>query len=226
MNPSIQILQNSFAELSSQVIVFIPNLIIGLAFIGLGWLVGISFEQILVYAGKRSKVDSFLDHPEVHSFLAYWHVRLSVGRFLGIIIKWFIFVAFLLAALQASGLTQVGAFLTQSISVYIPEVIVAITMLFFGVIGARILKKAIIGSTRILGLDTARFLGNFGSYAVWITVMILVLSELGLNPDFIKVLFIGTVAGFSLAFGLAFGLGGKEVAAKILEHLYKDKPSA
>ncbi|MFA5830785.1 MAG: hypothetical protein WC878_03070 [Candidatus Paceibacterota bacterium] len=225
MNPSIEILKNSFEGLGSQVIVFIPNLIIGLAFIGLGWLIGTSFEKILVYAGKRFKLDSFFDYPEVRSFLAHWHVRLDIGLFLGMLIKWFIFIAFLLSALQASGLSQVGDFLNQAISVYLPQVIIAIIILFFGMIGAKTAKNIIIGITGVLGSGASHFLGNFGSYAIWITTMILVLLKLGLNADLMRALFIGIIAGFSLAFGLAFGLGGKDVAAKILEHFYKNKNS-
>jgi hypothetical protein len=225
MNPSIEILKNSFEGLGSQVIVFIPNLIIGMAFIGLGWLIGTSFEKILVYAGKRFKLDSFFDYPEINDFLAYWRVRLDIGLFLGMLIKWFVFIAFLLSALQASGLSQVGGFLNQAISVYIPQVIVAVMALFFGAIGARILKKVIMGFTKVLGPGTSHFLGNFGSCVIWVTTMVLVLSQLGLRSDLMQVLFIGIVAGFSLAFGLAFGLGGRDVAGKILEHLYKNKSS-
>lgn len=222
MNPFIEILRQSFVVLFSTIVGFIPNLIIALALVALGFIVGTSFEKVIAHFVRLLKVNELLDGTEVRKFLVRGGMRLDAGLFLGGLVKWFIIIAFLMAALQAVGLTQVNMFLTAVILNYIPQVIIATLMLLVAAVGARAVKTAVTSSTKALGVSAAHFLGAIASYAIWIGTFILVLSQLGIAADFMKILFIGIVAMFSLAFGLAFGLGGKEEAALLLAKMRKD----
>lgn len=222
MNPFIEILQQSFAVLFSNVIGFIPNLIVALALILLGFIVGASFEKVIVHFARVLKIDPLLESAGVQSFLSRGGVHLNTGLFLGGLVKWFIIVAFLMAGLQTVGLTQVNVFLTTVILNYIPQVIIATLMLLVAAVGAKATKTAITSSTKTLGVSTAHFLGTIASFAIWLGTIIFVLSQLGIAADFMKILFISIVSMFSLAFGLAFGLGGKEEAALILSKIRKE----
>lgn len=222
MNPFIEILRQSFVLLFSNIIGFIPNLIVALALIGLGFIVGTSFEKVIAHFVRVLKINELIDGAGVRNFLSRGGLRLDVGLFLGGLVKWFIVIAFLMAGLQAVGLTQVNTFLTTVILNYIPQVLIATLMLLVAAVGARAVKTAVTSSTKALGVSAAHFLGAIASYAIWIGTFILVLSQLGIAADFMKILFIGIVAMFSLAFGLAFGLGGKDEAALLLAKMRKD----
>jgi hypothetical protein len=47
---------------------------------------------------------------------------------------------------------------------------------------------------------------------------IMALAQLGIAQEFMYTLFTALVAGLALAFGLAFGLGGRDAAARAIEH--------
>lgn len=222
MNPFIEILQQSFALLFSNIVGFIPNLIIALALLALGFIVGASFEKVIAHFVRVLKIDPLLETAGVQSFFARGGIHLNTGLFFGGLVKWFIIIAFLMAGLQAVGLTQVNTFLTTVILNYIPQVIIATLMLLVAAVGAKATKTAITSSTKTLGVSVAHFLGAISSFAIWLGTIILVLSQLGIAADFMKILFIGIVSMFSLAFGLAFGLGGKEEAALILSKMRKE----
>jgi small-conductance mechanosensitive channel len=66
-------------------------------------------------------------------------------------------------------------------------------------------------------LRTANFLGNVTKWAIWIFAIMAALIHLGVAPEMIQTLFMGVVVALSLAFGLAFGLGGQEMAARLLD---------
>lgn len=222
MNPFIEILQQSFALLFSSIIGFLPNLIVALALVALGFIVGASFEKVIMHFVRLLKINELLDGTEAQKFLSRGGLRLDAGLFLGGLVKWFVIIAFLMAGLQSVGLTQVNAFLTTVVLNYIPQVIIATLMLLVAAVGARAMKTTITSSTKALGTPAAHFLGAVASYAIWVGTIIFVLSQLGIAPDFMKILFIGIVGMFSLAFGLAFGLGGKEEAALLLAKMRKD----
>jgi hypothetical protein len=64
-------------------------------------------------------------------------------------------------------------------------------------------------------------LGDIISSVAWILAILAILYQLKIVPDLILTIFIGFVLFIVLFFGLSFGLGGKDFAAKILEDLEK-----
>lgn len=221
MSPFIEILQTSFSSLFVNVAVFLPKLIAGIVLIGVGFLVGVSFEKVIAHIVRMFKVDELLARAGVRAALSRGGIRLDAGLFFGGLVKWFIITAFLMGGLQAVGLTQVSAFLQAVILSYIPQVIIAALMLLCAAVGASVAQKAVTHSTNVLGAPSAHLLGAIASYSIWIGTTIFILAQLGIAPDFMKILFTGVVGMVSLAFGLAFGLGGRDVAGRVLEKLEK-----
>lgn len=221
MNPFIEILQQSFSALLASVAGFLPNLIAGVVLVALGFAVGISFEKVIAHMFRVIKIDEFLEGVGVRAFLSRGGVRLDSGLFFGGLVKWFIVVAFLMAGLQAIGLTQVNAFLGAVILAYIPQVIIAALMFLCAAVGAQAAKKVIVSSTKAFGAPAGHLLGAIASFSIWIGTFIFIFAQLGIAADFMKILFIGIVGTVSIAFGLAFGLGGRDTAARLLEKLEK-----
>lgn len=223
MNPFIEILQQSFVVLPMSIGGFIPNLIAAFVLIAFGFIIGAAFEKVVApFIVRVLKIDELLGGAGMRNFLARGGVRLDAGLFLGGLIKWFIVMAFLMAGLQVVGLAQVNAFLSAVILNYIPQVIIAALMLMVAAVGARAVKTLITSSMKAFGVPAAHFLGAVASVAIWTGTIIFIFSQLAIAPDFMKILFTGIVAMFSLAFGLAFGLGGKEEAATLLAKMRKD----
>ncbi len=222
MESFITILQQSFGSLAVGVIAFLPRIIIAFSLLGLGFLVGESFQKVIVHIMRALKIDTFLEGAGVKSFLSRGGIRLDAGAFLGILVKAFIVIAFLIAAFEVVGLSQANTFLNEVVITYIPQVIIATLILLFAAIGANVAKKTITGSTKALGIEAANLLGVVASVALWLFGFIFALAQLGVATQFMQTLFAGIIAMLALAGGLAFGLGGRDAAARFLEKIGKE----
>jgi len=110
-------------------------------------------------------------------------------------------------------------FLNDVVLFYLPQVIVAVLILLIAAILGEFVKNFITGAARAAEMSSAHFLGSMAKWAIWIFAFLAALIQLNVATTFLNTLFAGVVVAMSLAFGLAFGLGGQNAAAKYLEHL-------
>lgn len=213
------VLAASFQNLWIGVIGFVPNLIISLVIFLVGWAVGSILGSWVAQVIKSLKIDTFLESVGIEEVVEKAGFRLDGGKFIGWLVKWFVIVAFLLAALDAVGLTTVNSFLQSVVLGYIPNVIVAALMLIIAAPIAETLKKVVTGSAKAADItpSAAATLGTITRWAVWVFAFIAALLQLGIAREFLLTIFTGFVAMIALAGGLAFGLGGRDAAAKYIE---------
>jgi hypothetical protein len=134
-------------------------------------------------------------------------------------VKWFVIVIFLVASLQILGLTQVNIFIQQVVLLYLLQVIVAALILVVGAVVADTASRIISGAAMAAGMSASGVAGTVARYAIWIFAVLAALGQLGVATPFVQTLFTGIVVALSLAFGLAFGLGGQEAAARFIENV-------
>ncbi|HAJ44767.1 TPA: hypothetical protein DCL87_02360, partial [Candidatus Azambacteria bacterium] len=125
------------------------------------------------------------------------------------------------AALDVLGLTQVNVFLQQIIA-YLPSVIVAAFILVAAALIANAAYRIVIGSARGADLPSSGLLAGIAKWSIWIFAILAALYQLGIAGPLIQTIFTGFVAMVVIAGGLAFGLGGKDAAARYLEKLKQD----
>jgi len=222
ISDSVGYLQQSFADLSSALLMFVPQLIIGIVIFVLGWLVGAILGRIVSQVINALRVDGALRSAGVEDVLARGGFSLNTGYFFGELVKWFIIVAFLIAALEVLGLTQVNLFLQQVVLLYIPNVIVAAIIILLAAVIADLAKKVVVASAKATGAMSAHFAGGVAKWSIWVFAILIALAQLNIATEFMQMLFLGVVTALSLAFGLAFGLGGKEAAADYIKKLRDD----
>jgi len=171
---------------------------------------------------RAIKLDNMLKSVGTDTVMERAGFSLDSGKFFGTLVKWFFVVVFLVAALDVIGLSQVNLFLQDVVLGYLPRVIVAALILAVGAIVAHTISGIVAGGARAASVPSAKFAGGVAKWAVWIFAILAALSQLGIAGAFAQTLFTGLVAMLALAGGLAFGLGGKESAARYLESLRKD----
>jgi hypothetical protein len=219
VDQSVGAVQGAFNDLWFTVIQYLPPILGALILLILGWIFGIVLYRVVVEIVKVLRLDEALRAAGVHETAREAGFRLDIGRFLGTLVEWFIILWFLDAALEVLNLSRVTVFLEQVCLLYLPQVIVAALILVLGAIVADVLKNIVSGSARAAGSPSANFAGAIAKWAIWIFAILAALDQLGIASNFVETLFTGIVIAISIAFGLAFGLGGKEQAARILEHI-------
>jgi len=142
--------------------------------------------------------------------------HLDSGAFLGTLVKWFIILVFLIAALQILNLSAVTFFLQAVVVSYLPNVIIAVLILLVTAVIAEVAQGVVAGGARAAGITAAGLAGTVARWAIWIFGITAALSQLQIAQGIIQPLFTGVVVALSLAFGLAFGLGGQEAASSFL----------
>ena len=214
-----QVLTQSFQDLWLGIVAFIPNVIVAIVIFLLGWLVGAALGRVVAQVIKSLKVDMALKSTGLSDAVERAGFKLDTGAFLGALVKWFFIVVFLVASLDVLGLTQVNLFLQSVVLSYLPQVIVACLIIIVAAVIAEALKDVVVGAAKAAGVHSAGFAGSLAKWAVWIFAILAALAQLQVATAFVQTLFTGIIVAVSLAFGLAFGLGGQEAAARYIERV-------
>ncbi len=197
---------------------FTPNFVFAVVVFILGWFVGSFVAKAVEQVFGMLKVDSLLVTIGAEELAHRAGVNLNSGRFVGALVKWFFIVVFFLSSLALVGLNDVSIFLQTSVLVVLQQVIISAFVLVIAAFVAQTASKVVLASAKGAGVDKANLLSTVTKYLVWIFAFIIVLDKLGLG-DYMHILFGGVVAMLALAGAIAFGLGGRDVAARFLEKL-------
>lgn len=198
---------------------FVPNLIVAIIIFIVGWVVGSIVGKALTQVISALKIDKIFASAGADEIMSKAGMKLDVGAFLGGLVKWFIVIVFLMTSLEILQLTQVTDFLREVVLSYLPQVIIAALILIVATVISDAMGKVVSGFAKAGNVRSANMLGTITRYAIWIFAFIIALSELGIAPQFMQILFTGLIGMLALAGGLAFGLGGKEAAGSAIAHI-------
>jgi len=212
-------IQQSFQEVWLNFVIFVPNIVAAIIIFAIGWIIGAILGRITAQVVDALKVDNALRSAGFEEVVNRGGFTMSSGALLGGLVKWFIIIVALLAAVDILRLQQVALFLNGVVLYYLPQVIVAVLILLIAAVLGEFVKNFVAGAARAADISSAHFLGSLAKWSIWIFAFIAALIQLDIATSFLNTLFAGVVIALSLAFGLAFGLGGQEAAAKYLEHL-------
>lgn len=202
----------------------IPQVLGALLIILVGWVISSILARIIREVLERAGADrAFARHGgDVYGSRSSEFVPSVVASE---IVKWIVRFIFLVAAANVLGMPQVSELLNE-VLLWIPNLIVAAIILLVAPLLARFVRGAIEVGAGEMGFSNARLLGRIAEVAIVAFAVLIAINQLGIAADLINILFIGIVAAVSLAFGLAFGLGGRETAARLTEQWYASASSA
>jgi hypothetical protein len=220
MNPNfISSLEQTVAFMSGQVMVSLPMVLFALIVIIAGWLLANLVKKIVVKVFTHLQINRLLDNAGVDKITERAGYKLDAGYFVGTLVKWFILVVAFVVALDILRLQQVSFFLQDVVLNYLPKVIVAVLILFGALIIAKVASEAMGAALRASGVVKAMFLQKVAYYAIIFFAVLAALNQLQIAQELVQMLFAGIVFATSLAFGLAFGLGGREAAARYIDEV-------
>ncbi len=168
---------------------------------------------------RRAKVDTAFSTLGWSKQLSSIGLDMKPSTVVAWLVKWFVIIATFSVVINVVGAPQLSSFLNDVLA-YVPNVIIAVVVLIVGSLVANAVRTAV---TRVV--DTAQNVGNTALvvnvpyYAIMTVTVLAALNHLGIGGAMVDILFTGIVAALSLALGLAFGLGGKEHAARALDRM-------
>jgi hypothetical protein len=197
----------------------IPAIIGALLLLVIGWVLSNVADRLVTTLLQRAGADRLLAErgPEVYGQAV---TRFTPSEIAGDVVKWVIRLLFLIAAANLLGLTQISLLLNQII-LWLPNLVVAAVVLLVAPLFAKFVRGAIeVGAGR-MGFSNAPILGRIAEIAIIAFAVIIAINQIGIAGNLVATLFNGLVFAVAIAFGLAFGLGGQEVAAEITRGWYR-----
>ncbi|OGI67979.1 hypothetical protein A2738_03995 [Candidatus Nomurabacteria bacterium RIFCSPHIGHO2_01_FULL_42_15] len=219
----------SLQELWWGFIQFTPKLLIAIIFFVVGWIIGNIIARALEQVFNALKIDNLLKSVGVDGFFRKAGMNLNSGYFIGQLAKWFVIIVFLLPSLSLvfpadplTGTNVIASFLQVQVLGYLVKVIIAALILIIAAVVSQALSNTVTAGAKSMGVSTANLFGTVAKYAVWIFAFIIALGQLGVADYYMSVLFTGIIAMISIGGALAFGLGGKDAAARFISKVSEE----
>jgi hypothetical protein len=210
----------SFTNVLAQIISFLPAILGAIVVLLIGWLISGVLARLLERGLKTIGLEHAVVRSGVGDFIARSGTTWTVSKIIAELVKWIIRLIFIQAAAGLLGMPQLTSII-NSIILFIPNVIVAMAIIVIGALIARFLARLVQGSVAEMGVANPIFFARLTQYAVIGFSVVAAINQLGIARAVVNTLFIGLVASIALAVGLAFGLGGRDVAGQITRGWYE-----
>jgi len=199
---------------------FIPVLIGAILIFVIGWFIAIGIGKLIAEILTRIKFNQLFEKAGWGEALEKAGLKVNAAEFVGVIVKWVLVIVFLLAAVEILGFVEFAGFL-RSVLAYLPNVVVAVLIFVVTVIVVDIVEKIVRAAVEGVKVGYGHLVSAIIKWSIWIFAVLAILHQLGIAKPFMETLFTGFVAMLVISLGISFGLGGKEVAAEILQDLKK-----
>ncbi|BDE07946.1 hypothetical protein WPS_32220 [Vulcanimicrobium alpinum] len=194
----------------------IPNILGALILLIIGWVIAGIVGGLVTKLAQGVHVDTVGNRVGVNNFLEKSGSKLKASNVIGEIVKWVVRLVFIEMAAEQLGMPQISIIINQILG-FIPNILVAMVILGVGAFLGQLLGAIVRGAASEAMVGNSGLLAKLTSGAVMAFAIIAALNELNVAPVVVNTLYIGLVSALALALGLAFGLGGRETAARLTE---------
>jgi HAMP domain-containing protein len=206
---------NALSNAMNLILTFIPRLIGFLVILIVGLIIAVLVSRALTLLLRKVGFDRLSDRIGLTRFEQRMGVHMDAAGILGRVVYWFILLIFLVPAADALGLTAVSNILNTLVA-FLPNVFVAILVLFLGTLAATVVADLVRGATASANIGNPNIFAGIARWAIIGFAALVALEQLQISPSLLNELFGAIVAAVAIAIGLAFGLGGQDAARRWL----------
>lgn len=222
MQQQIDVFVASLTSFWTQLAAFVPQLLAALVLLFLGWILANVVRSAVSKILDTLKFDELGKKTGIEAFMRQGNIDLTLSRLIANLIYWIILLVVIVTVANSLGLTTVAE-LFNKVVFYLPNIIVAVLVLVFGVLVARFINRLVFAYLNNMGVEGALTLSTLAEYAVIIFVVFVALEQLQIGTHLLTSAFQIGFGAIGLAFALAFGLGGKDWAAGVIKRLTEKK---
>jgi hypothetical protein len=219
---SIDMLLETSRQFLQQTAAFLPHLVSAMAIVLIGWLVAKAVRFALEKALRAVNFNVLTERAGTDHFLQLGGLHGDTTTVFGLFAYWVVILAALIAAFNALQLPYITELL-QRIEYFMPKVLVAMLVVVCGSYFARFVGEAVNTYCVDAQIPDADILGKIARYLIMTFVVMIALSQVEVGGDIVQRTFLIILAGLVLALALAFGLGGRDWAATMLERWWPQK---
>jgi flagellar biosynthesis protein FliQ len=195
---------------------FLPRLAVALIVFIVGWILAKVARYSIMKGLRAVNFHVVTQRAGLDGFFKQGGIRADTTEIIALIVYWLVILGALVVGFNMLGLIYVTDLLGRVI-LFVPKVLVALLVLAFGAYFARFIANAVTAYCKNVHMQDAEILGRLAQYAILTFVILIALDQVNIGGDIVRQSFLIILAGVVFALALAFGLGGKEWAAELLE---------
>jgi len=205
-------------EMLTRIMAYLPVLLGALVILIVGWIVAKIIRSIVNGVLKVVRFDALADKAGISEVLRKGDLKITARQVVSSLVYWLIIIMVLVMAANALGLPKASDILS-SLFAYVPKVIAALLVLVVAMFLANFVSGIVKIAAGNAKLPKPQLLAGISRWAIIIFAVTTALVQLGIAPFLVTATFNTILGGIILALALAFGLGGKDAAARYLEEL-------
>ena len=205
-------------EMLTRVMAYLPVLLGALIIFVIGWLVAKTLKRIVEWLLKTLHFETLAEKAGVSEAMRKGDLKMSVSQIISGLVYWLIMIMVLVMVVNALGMPKASDIL-ERLFAYIPRVIAALFVLVVAMFLATFVSGIVRTTAANAKLPQPELLAGISRWAIIVFAVTISLAQLGIAPMFVTTTFNILLAGIVLALALAFGLGGKDAAARYLDEL-------
>jgi hypothetical protein len=202
-----------FEDAFSSLMTFIPRLVGALVILLIGYIVAKAIGKLVSKLLNKVGFNHWMDRAGVTGVLQRSGTGLTAADLLGKVVFWFVFLITFTMFASALGVPEISDFMSSMLS-YIPKIFAAIVILCLAALFANFIAAVIRGATG------NEMLAKIGRIAILVYAAFAALTQLGIATHLTGNTLLIVLGAAGLAAGLAFGLGGRDMAAGTLERVF------
>ena len=201
---------------------FLPRLLLAVIIVIAGWIIAKAVRFAIDRGLRAVNFHVVTERAGIDGFLRDGGIRGDFTALVAVLFYWIVILAALVMGFNLLGLSYITDLLSEVLR-FVPKVMVALLILAFGAYFARFVGNAVCAYCRNIHLQDADLMGAVARYAILTFVILVALDQVNIGGDIVRQTFLILLAGVVLALALAFGLGGRDWAADLLERWWPRK---
>lgn len=207
-------------QMLTRILAYLPILLGTLAILIVGWIIAKAIRRSIDWLLKLVRFDTLADKAGVSEILRKGDLKISASELISGIVYWLIIIMVLVMAVDALGLPKASDVLA-GLFAYVPNVIAALLVLMVAMFLASFVSGIVRTAAGNANLPKPEIFASISRWAIIIFAATVSLEQLGIASLLVTTTFNIILGGICLALAIAFGLGGKDAAARYLEELKK-----
>lgn len=209
-------LMSSLRETWNRLLEMLPDLALAFLLLLVGWLAAKLVRKLAVRGLRLLRVDELAERTGMEDFLIQGGVKMTTVTLIAATLYWLILGGVFIALLDALGMRSARA-LQEQVVQFVPNLVLALGILVFGSLFARVVGRLVFSYLTNIGSGAAEAVGALARYALLMFVVFLAAEQLAIRSEILVSGFQIAFAAICLAAALAFGIGGREWAARVID---------
>ncbi len=210
---------NGLMSIWHKVVTFMPDLIVALLFLLVGWVIANVVKRIINKSLIKVGFNTFLDKLGLATLLTKMEIKVQGSQVVASIISIFILLIFLLAALDIVGLSMLSG-LIDTLALFLPKLLAALAVMLCGFFVAQIVYNGVKIAAKNTGVDYGNSVAEVCRGIIIVITVSLSITQLDIDVWLLNSIISVVIASIGLAAAISLGIGTKSMAQEIVAGVY------